>query len=166
MRPVRRMNLFSQVCRHIPQYPNETLAEESAGHWWLIVVRSCQELLACTSMLVVRWNFIVEATKQCIILWSDAGDPLPAWNIFLTLSNTYSPSFIYLTLSSLVRFSPCPNTLFKGRRPTFLVAQQLYGHFLLGPRGAVLNHSAETVLCFRLHVFLFPPPPSQSISSG
>ena len=99
-------------------------------HWWLIVVRSCQELLACTSMLVVRWNFIVEATKQCIILWSDAGDPLPAWNIFLTLSNTYSPSFIYLTLSSLVRFSPCPNTLFKGRRPTFLVAQQLYGRIL------------------------------------
>ena len=36
---------------------------------------------------------------------------------------------------------------------------------ILGTRGAVLHHSAETVLCFRNHVF-FPSPPSQSLSSG
>ena len=37
----------------------------------------------------------------------------------------------------------------------------------LGTRGAVLHHSAETVLCFRNHIF-FPSPPSppQSLSSG
>ena len=40
--------------------------------------------------------------------------------------------------------------------------------YILGTRGAVLHHSAETVMCFRIHVFPCSPPPpsSQSISSG
>ena len=39
---------------------------------------------------------------------------------------------------------------------------------LLGTRGAVLHPSAETVLCFRIHVLCFfsSPSSSQSISSG
>ena len=51
-----------------------------------------------------------------------------------------------------------------------VVAQNLISQVstvqLIGTRGAVLHHSAETVLCFRIHVlFVFPSSP-QSISSG
>ena len=50
-----------------------------------------------------------------------------------------------------------------------VVAQNLISQVstvqLIGTRGAVLHHSAETVLCFRIHVlFVFPSSP-QSISS-
>ena len=37
---------------------------------------------------------------------------------------------------------------------------------MLGTWGAVLHHSAEMVLCFRIHVFSSLFPPSQSLSSG
>ena len=38
----------------------------------------------------------------------------------------------------------------------FLVALWQILALLLGTRGAVLHHSARTVLCFRIHVSLFP----------
>ena len=53
-----------------------------------------------------------------------------------------------------------------------VVAQNLISQVstvqLIGTRGAVLHHSAETVLCFRIHVLCFfsSPSSSQSISSG
>ena len=73
-----------------------------------------------------------------------------------------------------IRIRPC-QSLFILQIVTNFTLLNASGHcgcasnvfFVLGTRGAVLHHSAETVLCFRIHVlfvclFLFP---SQSISN-
>ena len=64
--------------------------------------------------------------------------------------------------------SPITNQTIIQSQNTFYVKSysiaMLSAGILLGKRGAVLHHSAETVLCFRNHVF-FPSSP-QSLSSG
>ena len=59
-------------------------------------------------------------------------------------------------------------TLYNGSQS--VIAAHYVGRFtqylFLGTQGAVLHHSAETVLCFRIHIlFLFVCSSSQSISN-
>ena len=82
-------------------------------------------------------------------LWDNDLNSVLFWQA--SLSNTFTNIIFFRSLSES---DPVPHSIPRQQE-------------VLGTRGAVLHHSAETVLCFRNHV-VFPSSPSssQSLSSG